>query len=550
MNYSKYIPLYLLLLVIGIGTAQNLDTKIDAIVAKEYPADGPGISLLVAKDGKPIYRKAFGMANLELQVPLKPENVFELGSITKQFTAVSILMLQEQGKLKITDEITKYIPDYPTLNKTITIYHLLNHTSGIKSYTDLVNFQSTARLDKTPSEIIDVFKNEPMDFEPGEKFRYNNSGYILLGYIIEQVSGVSYEEFINKNIFKPLGMKHSYYGNNSDIIPNRAAGYKMDSDGYANSDYLSMSLPYAAGSLMSTIDDLLKWQNAINSNKLISKESLDSAIHGSELNNSEHIPYGFGWGEQDVKGSKGYGHGGGIFGYTTNEIYFPKENIYVVGLTNCNCKSIGATTVKVAALALGKPFPTMADVVKVDINELNKWVGNYRFEDGALRIISLKDGQLISQRQGSNEFKIYPLGNNRFMFEDGSIEYLFSGENGKRKVEMTTQNGKTTGEETEDVEPIQNSKYSEINVPIETLKIYTGEYELAPNFILTITQENDGLFAQATGQPKIQIYPFEEDKFFYKVVDAQLTFNINKDGISESVVLHQNGNNIPGNRKN
>ena len=549
MKLFQIITFLSLFIAFQTSNAQELTSKIDAIVSKDYPSDGPGISILVAKDGKPIYRKAFGMADLELQVPLTPENVFELGSITKQFTAVAILMLQEQGKLKVTDDITKYIPDYPTQGKSITIYQLLNHTSGIKSYTDMPSFMTQARLDKTPTELIEVFKNEPMDFEPGEKFKYNNSGYILLGFIIEKVSGMSYEDFIEQNIFSPLKMNDSYYGSNSEIIPNRASGYKMENEGYANSDYLSMSLPYAAGSLMSTVDDLLKWQNAINGNKLITKESLETAIHGSNLKNGEHIPYGFGWSELEVKEAKGYSHGGGIFGYTTHEIYFPEEDVYVVGLTNCNCKSVGTTAAKVAALALGKSFPDMADVIDVDKAELEKWVGNYRFEDGAIRIISLKDGQLVSKRQGSSEFKIYPLGNNRFMFEDNTVEYLFSMENGKKVVEMTTLNGQSNGVETEEVEPIQNSSYTEIKVPINKLKTYEGEYALAPNFTITITQEGEGLYAQATGQQKFEIFPYEEDKFFLKAVDAQLTFNINNEGISESVVLHQNGNNIPGNRK-
>ena len=156
--------------------AQNLEQQVDAYLQSVYVADEPGVSFLIAKDGKPIYQKAFGMANMELNVPMTTDHVFEIGSITKQFTAVAILMLEEQGKLKVEDDITKYIPDYPTLGKKITIHHLLNHTSGIKSYTSMSSFLEKARTDLTPKELMDVFKNEPMDFEPGEKFLYNNSG--------------------------------------------------------------------------------------------------------------------------------------------------------------------------------------------------------------------------------------------------------------------------------------------------------------------------------------------------------------------------------------
>ena len=203
----KTIKRQILILFIGFVSAftlnaQKLDTTIDRLLSERYPAGQPGATVLVAKGGKVIYRGAFGNANLELDIPMKPENVFEIGSITKQFTSVSILMLMEQGKLSLQDEITKYLPDYPTHGKTITIHHLLNHTSGIKSYTGMANFRSLVREDMSPTELIDVVKNEPMDFDPGEEYRYNNSAYIILGHIIEVLSEQSYADFIEENIFK------------------------------------------------------------------------------------------------------------------------------------------------------------------------------------------------------------------------------------------------------------------------------------------------------------------------------------------------------------
>ena len=226
---------------------------------------------------------------------------------------------------------TKFIPDYPTHGKTITIHQLLNHTSGIKSYTSMGNLTGMARIDRTPEEIIDYFKNEPMDFDPGEKFLYNNSGYILLGHIIEVLTNDTYENFVEKNIFERLGMTNSRYGSKKELIKNRAFGYKQDTEGYANADYISMSIPYAAGSLMSTVDDMLKWQVALTNNTLIKKSSLEKGINGSTLNSGEHIGYGYGLGEMDLKGSKGYTHSGGIFGYSTNGIYLIDEDVYVIG---------------------------------------------------------------------------------------------------------------------------------------------------------------------------------------------------------------------------
>jgi CubicO group peptidase (beta-lactamase class C family) len=172
--------------------AQSLESKIDAILSNQFKSNETGVSALVAKDGKVLYRKAFGKANLELDVHMTSENVFEVGSITKQFTSVAILMLLEEGKLSLEDDITKFIPEYPTKGKKITVHHLLTHTSGIKSYTSMQSFGEVMMIDESPLKFIDFFKNEPMDFNPGEKYTYNNSGYFILGYIIEKASGITY----------------------------------------------------------------------------------------------------------------------------------------------------------------------------------------------------------------------------------------------------------------------------------------------------------------------------------------------------------------------
>ena len=207
-------------------SCQKSDRAYDSMMQEMFKSDGPGGAALIVKDGNILYRKAFGMASLELGVEMKPEHVFRIGSITKQFTACAILKLAEEGKLDLQDDITKYIEDYPTHGYTITIEHLLTHTSGIKSYTGMAEWTSEVRKkDFTPTELIDFFKNQPMDFAPGEEFRYNNSAYFILGYIIELVSGKPYDIYIDENFFKPLGMDNSYYGSTSRIIHNRAAGY-------------------------------------------------------------------------------------------------------------------------------------------------------------------------------------------------------------------------------------------------------------------------------------------------------------------------------------
>jgi len=530
----------LCLLVTTTNSAQNLTQQFDDIVTKAYKSDMPGATFLVAKNGKTIYRKAFGKSSLELDVDMIPENVFRLASITKQFTAVAILMLEEQGKLNVNDPITKFIPDYPTQGKTITVHHLLNHTSGVKSYTAMGNLVEVARTDKTLDELIDYFKNEPMDFNPGDEYRYNNSGYVLLGKIIEVASGETYEDFIEKRIFESLGMNSSRFGNNKELVKHRAQGYEQTESGYVNANYISMTLPHAAGSLTSTVDDMLKWQNALSNNTLIKASTFNKAINGSELNNGEHITYGYGLGEFDLKGSKGYSHSGGIFGFTTNGIYLIDEDVYVIGLSNCNCNNVGDVTRNLAALAIGKPYPTMKDVVTLSETQLKQWVGAYKFEDGAIRHIFIKDGALKSMRESETNsvFDIFPLAEDRFMFEEGNIEYKFSKDaNGKKQVAFIT-DSESIGKEVD--KPMPEAR-KEVTLSNKVLSPYAGKYELGPNFIVELTVEGSQIFAQAMGQGQFELFAEDEITFFAKVAPIKVVINKNSTGKVESFTLYQGG---------
>lgn len=522
--------------------AQTLEKQIDPLIAAEYKPGGPGAAVLIAKNGKVIYRKAFGNANLELNVAMRPEHVFELGSITKQFTAVSILMLMEQGKLNLEDDISKYLPDYPTKGKKISIHHLLNHTSGIKSYTDMANFMKLARTDMTPAELIDVFKNEPMDFDPGEKWHYNNSGYILLGYIIEKVSGKTYADFIGQNIFKKLGMTHSWYGDHKTIIPNRASGYQPLDSGYANADFLSMTLPYAAGSLMSNVDDMLLWNQAIHNNTLITKESKEKAFTNYTTNSGEPVYYGYGWQPDEINGSPSIEHGGGIFGYTTMGVYVPGENVYVIVLTNTNGRSPTDLAIKMAAIAIGKPYVTKPSVT-VTTEQLQKWVGTYEFDGAVLRMITLENGNLYSQREGSSKIKLVPTGATAFNFEGSTTQYEFREENGKRVALWKDRIKVSRGIET-DKKPAPEK--TSIAVDAATLQQYAGSYELQPGFVIEVTTQGNRIFAQATGQEKFEIYAEKPGTFFLKVVKASIDFNKDAGGVVTSLTLHQGGQDIEG----
>ncbi|MEY8759849.1 serine hydrolase domain-containing protein [Chryseobacterium tongliaoense] len=344
--------LIVLLLSFNTNSAQTYEKKIDSLITSEFnDPDGPGGVFMIAQKGKPIYRKAFGKANLELDANLTPDYVFQIGSMTKQFTAISILILEEQGKLNVQDPVSKYIKDYPAGDQ-ITIYHLLTHTSGIKDFTKMKSLSTIAQKEMKPEMMVDFFKNEPVDFAPGEKFDYNNSGYVVLGYIIELVSGETYENFIKKNIFDKVGMTHSYYATDRQIIPNRAYGYHKKEHGYVNKTMISFSVPFSSGSLMSTVDDMLKWQNALNKNILLGSKETEKAFRPYKLNNGEQLTYGYGWHLKDINGIPVREHGGSIFGFKSMAVYIPGKDIYVIGFSNCDCHSPTEVTRNIAKVVL------------------------------------------------------------------------------------------------------------------------------------------------------------------------------------------------------
>lgn len=351
--FKKSVPFLIALLALQIVYPQSLETQIDSVLTTVFKeTDEPGAVFLVAKDGKSIYRKAFGKSNIELDVNMNPENVFQIGSMTKQFTAIAIMMLEEQGKLKVNDAISKYIPDYPNGNQ-ITIHHLLTHTSGIKDFTKIKSIMSIAKQDMTPKELVDFFKDEPVDFQPGEKFEYNNSGYVVLGYIIELVSGKTYEDFIEKNIFEKLGMNNSRYASDREIIKNRAYGYHNRGE-LINKIHISLSIPYASGSLMSNVDDMLKWQNAIDNNVLISENTKEKVFAKYTLNGGEQFNYGYGWHLKDSDGLETREHGGSVFGFKSMGVHVPSLNIYVVGFSNCDCNSPTQVTRDIATFLINE----------------------------------------------------------------------------------------------------------------------------------------------------------------------------------------------------
>lgn len=350
--------------------AQDKVQKIEQLLSKYNEYGQFNGSALVAENGKVIFKKGFGAANMEWNIPNQSDTKFRLGSISKQFTALLIVKLAEDGKLKLDVPITTYLTDYPKENgDKITIHQLLTHSSGIPNYTNAPGFfKDKARNPYTPTEFVKTFSSLPLEFTPGEKFNYSNSGYFLLGYIVEKVSGKTYEQYLQEVIFTPLKMVNSGYDHSDVILKNRAAGYEKQGKKITNAAYLDMSIPYAAGSLYSTVDDLYLWDQALYTNKLLSQKSVESLF--KPYIKAGGASYGYGWFVEEDENGKTVGHGGGINGFNTIISRNFKNKNLVVLLNNTGGTVLGEMTDAINNILFGKPFNQPQKSLALDLLDI------------------------------------------------------------------------------------------------------------------------------------------------------------------------------------
>ena len=390
-----------------------------ALIAPHLEARSFSGSILVAKDGVPVWRESFGAADREWDIANTADTKFRLGSITKQFTATAILQLVEQGKLSVDDPISKYYADAPPAWAKVTIKHLLTHTSGIPSYTDIPGFfDKDSRLPLTPDEIIKLTRDKPLEFEPGSKFAYDNTGYIILGYVIEKVSGETYADYVAKRIFAPLGMKDSGYDVSGVILRHRASGYQGSKDGWKNADYLDMTLPYAAGSLYSTTGDLLIWDRALADDKILTPASRAAmfADYGHE--------YGYGWRIDKDGGHARVGHGGGVNGFSTGIARYPTDGVVAIVLANYMATPSSSIAYKLAGLCAGTYQPPKA--ITLPVATLDLYVGAYVLSPTFTLTINRQGEQLISQGTNQAPVPIYPTAPGEFFAKVVSAKFSFT----------------------------------------------------------------------------------------------------------------------------
>lgn len=325
------------------AVADEADGLIKAEMSQHQIA---GLSLMVVRDGRQIKAKGYGIANLEWNVPATPDTVFEIGSITKQFTAACILLMSEDGKLSLDDKISAHLSNTPAAWSNITIRHLLTHTSGIKNYTGLDGFELTRHL--TQARFIESIGAQPLDFQPGDSWAYCNTGYSLLGYIVENASGTNYWEFLRRRIFLPLGMNATRGRSPAAIIPRRAAGYELKDKLHVNRDY-DLTDIFSAGAIVSTVQDMAKWNAALDGDKLLSAASRQQWWSPVKLNNGKVKNYGFGWFLDPLDGHKNIGHGGATSGFSATIQRFPDDKLCIIIL--CNADENGVATAIAKKLA-------------------------------------------------------------------------------------------------------------------------------------------------------------------------------------------------------
>jgi CubicO group peptidase (beta-lactamase class C family) len=519
------------------------DALVDALFSRVITNNGPGAAVLVARNEKVLFEKGYGLANVSAGIANTPQTKFRIGSITKQFTASAILKLQEKGRLSVEDRLAKFFPDFPR-GQEVTLQHLLTHTSGIRSYTDMPGFIEKVTAPISPSELIDSFKNQPYDFAPGKKWHYDNSGYFLLGVIIEKVSGDSYGQFLLKNFFKPLGMRDTGVHRASTALEREALGYQFEGGKFTNALNWDMSWAGGAGALYSTVDDLYRWNEGIFTTQVLSAASLKAAWTPVRTEDDKNEPsetgYGFGWAMAQFRGVQEISHGGGLNGFSSMLLRLPRQNFTVVVLANAlpgASPEPGELAHLVTEIYLGDTLPSrpVIAVHPITATALDPLVGRYDYHGGILTV-SRAGNRLYAQLTGQQRFEIFPKSETEFFWKAADAQVTFvKDEHGKVTKAIHHQNGATfSAPRLEDL--------TETTIGPADAQAIVGKYDYGQGkTILTVTCEGARVFAQLTGQPKFEIFPKSPSEYFWKAVDAQVSFVKDSSGKVTKAVHYQAG---------
>jgi len=430
----------LLFSLVFVAIGQDLKTRLDEIAKARADSKQFMGNVLLAKGNQVLFEGSYGLANIEWDVPNTAESKFRIGSVTKQFTAACILLLEDRGKLKTDDLVSKYVPNAPAAWAHVTIYHLLTHTSGIPSFTGFPEYEQFQTQPTTPEKLLAVFRGKPLEFEPGSKWNYSNSGYEVLGYVIEKVTGQTYQQFLDGNIFKFLKMTDSGYDSNSQLIANHAYGYTPGPHGVTVAGYVNMTVPYSAGALYSTTRDLLKWERGLFSGALLKPASLQKMI--TPFKNE----YGCGLSITTVKGRKRIEHQGGIQGFNAELVYWPDEQMTVVVLANLNGSASSDIAADLAATVHGEKvtLPSERKEITLTAEQLKPFVGRYSLAPEANVDITLDGNQLQTQLTGQTKLPLFAESPTSFFLKAVEATVSFDKDSSGKVTQLTIRQGGRT----------------------------------------------------------------------------------------------------------
>jgi D-alanyl-D-alanine carboxypeptidase len=523
--------------------------KADSILAAAYPAAGPGAAVIVTENGKTVYAAGRGLADIAHRTPITPSTVFRIGSITKQFTAATVLRLAEQGKLSLDDPLTKFLPGYPAPGGAATIRQLLNHTSGIMDYTRIPGWMAEANTDKayTTDQLVAVFRDQPSPFKPGERWDYDNSGYVLLGAVIEKVTGKPWDQAVADLVTRPvhIGIRS---GVGEASIPNMASGYTETDGKLAPASKIHMSVPGGAGALVGTVGDLATWADALHNGRLLSPASYAAMSGSTTTADGKTVPYGFGLQTGDVRGHRQIGHNGGIFGFVSDSIYLPKEKIFVAVLANSDSPQSAPGTVarRLAALALSDPYPNFSKTA-VDAKAIEPLLGVYTFPETE-RLFFSRGGKYYTKRSEGSEVEAFPAGNNRFFYGADDLTWfeIVRDSAGKPQIAFHSQgDAKPSIGTRKGPPPVETPAFA---IPPAMLDLYAGTYTSAVGTFI-IRHEGDTLTVKLEQQPTLPMKAIGPAEFEVTRVAAKIRFNLGDGGKVRSITLLQGGQEIEGLRK-
>jgi len=521
---------------------------VDQIFKSAQTGITSGTSVLVSQDGKIIYEKGFGYADVGNKVPVTPDTKFRIGSITKQFIATAILKLQEEGKLNVQDKLSKSIPGFPRGDE-VTIHHLLTHTSGIHSYTNRPYFMKYLTLPITSAALVDTIKAYPYDFNPGDKYQYNNSGFLLLGYILEKLSGKSLAVYLHETLFKPLGMNNTGIYETNPVLENEAYGYSYNNDTIVKATNWDMSWAGGAGALYSTTKDLYTWNEAVFNGKVLSGESLKAAFKPAVLNDKQKTEYGYGWGLPELRGNKLIAHTGGLHGFTSYLERQPDKKVTVVVLCNSipppagiNPYTNGLLITEYLLWADMEKQSSFDSDIKIDENTLKSYTGRYNYGGGAVLIVTLEGSQLMAQMTGQPNFPIYPSSNDEFNWKvvEAKIRFV-KDESGIVTHAIHNQGG-------QQLEAKKMKDEIPVNVAPAVFDKLVGKYDMGNSSFFVISRDGDKLILQVPNQPQYQLLPASETEYFMKESSVRVTFKADDTGKADTLILNIDGTEQKGKR--